>query len=43
MRRAAIKDHAEWPAYVAETKKHPDAEDEARARAFAREIVGRSR
>jgi len=39
IRRAAIKDPAEWPAYIAETKKHPDAEDETRARAFAREVI----
>jgi len=37
--RAAIKDPAEWPAYIAETKKHPDAQDEARTRAFACEII----
>jgi flavodoxin len=39
IRCAAIKDPNEWPAYIAETKKHPDAQDEARARAFAREVV----
>jgi flavodoxin len=41
--RAAIKDPAEWPAYIAETKKHPDAQDEARARAFARGVIERVR
>jgi hypothetical protein len=43
IRRAAIKDPAEWPGYIAETKKHPDAEDEARARALAREVTERVR
>lgn len=43
IRHAAIKDPAEWPAYIAETKKHPDAEDEARARAFAREVMKHGR
>jgi flavodoxin len=43
IRHAAIKDPAEWPAYIAETKKHPDAQDEARARAFAREAIERIR
>lgn len=41
--RAAIKDPAEWPAYIAETRKHPDAQDEARARAFARGVVEQTR
>jgi flavodoxin len=43
IRHAAIKDPNEWPAYIAETKKHPDAQDEARARAFAREVIERDR
>jgi hypothetical protein len=43
IRRAAIKDPKEWPAYIAETKKHPDAQDEARARAFAREVIEHAR
>ena len=43
IRHAAIKDPTEWPAYIAETKKHPDAQDEARARAFARGVIERIR
>jgi flavodoxin len=43
IRRAAIKDPKEWPAYIAEAKKHPDAQDEARARAFAREVIEHAR
>ena len=43
IRHAAIKDRKEWPAYIAETKRHPDAQDEARARAFAREVIERVR
>jgi flavodoxin I len=43
IRRAAIKDPKEWPGYIAETRKHPDAQDEARARAFAREVIERIR
>jgi hypothetical protein len=43
IRRAAIKDPVEWPAYIGEAKKHPDAQDEARARAFARDVVKRDR
>jgi flavodoxin len=39
IRHAAIKDPKEWPGYLAEVKKHPDAQDEARARAFARGII----
>jgi len=42
IRRAAIKDPNEWTGYIAETRKHPNADDEAKARAFAREVVGRS-
>ncbi len=41
IRRAAIKDAAEWPGYIAETRKHPNADDETKARAFAREAAGR--
>jgi flavodoxin len=43
IRRAAINDPAEWPTYIAETRKHPDAQDEARARAFARGVVEHAR
>ncbi|MGD9675873.1 MAG: flavodoxin family protein [Candidatus Bipolaricaulia bacterium] len=42
IRRAAIKDPDEWPGYIAETRKHPNADDEAKARAFAREVAGDS-
>lgn len=42
IRRAAIKDPNEWPDYIAETRKHPNEDDEAKARAFAREVAGRS-
>ena len=43
IRHAAIKDPKEWPAYIAETRKHPDAQDEVRARAFARGVIKRGR
>jgi flavodoxin len=43
IRHAAIKDPGEWPGYIAETKKHPDAQDEARARAFALEVIKHGR
>lgn len=43
IRRAVIKDPDEWPGYIAETRKHPDAQDEARARAFARGVIERIR
>ncbi|MDD5265246.1 MAG: flavodoxin family protein [Candidatus Bipolaricaulis sp.] len=39
IRVAVIKDAHEWPGYIAETRKHPNADDEAKARAFAREVV----
>lgn len=41
IRRAVIKDANEWPGYIAETRKHPNTDDEAKARAFAREAAGR--
>jgi flavodoxin I len=41
IRVAVIKDAHEWPGYIAETRKHPTADDETKARAFAREVVGR--
>ena len=36
IRRAAIKDPGEWPGYIAETRKHPNTQDEARARVCPR-------
>lgn len=43
IRRTVINDPGEWPGYIAETRKHPDAQDEARARAFARGVIERIR
>jgi flavodoxin I len=39
IRLSVIKDAKEWPGYIAETRKHPDAEDEAKAKAFARRVI----
>jgi hypothetical protein len=34
-----VTDEAEWQEYVAEVRKHPDADDLRQARAFAQEVL----